>query len=396
MIAGYIIYYAISLYKNTNIILISGFLIQFIIVRLAYKGKTSKILFQIVILTVLMMFGELIASLIIQQKLGIEIMNNITVIEDFIFTVVSKIIYFIFVVIFRQVSINKNKQYSSKEMIWLIILPITTCAFLVFFNHLNGILPKTDELLCIAISIMMILSTLVGYIISERMTTKNIEIQYLQSVASKHEMDNKSYQLIKEKYDEIRIMAHDFNKYCNSIEGLLSKGQNEALHITRDIKNKSKEFLLVEYTNNTALNILLSQKMKECNERDINFQLYVKDIDLSFIEEVDVIAIFANLIDNAIESCQLSSDKKIFLSINIMNDSYIIIRIDNNADNEPIIINNRLYTWKKDKENHGIGFLSIQKAIAKYNGSMRWEYNSENHTFTTIIMINISQNHNEN
>lgn len=211
-------------------------------------------------------------------------------------------------------------------------------------------------------------------------------------MANKQEMDSKSYQIMKEKYDELKIMAHDFDKYCNSIEGLLNKEQGEALRMTQTIKSKNKEFLLVEYTNNTALNILLSQKMKECNDENIDFQLYVKDIDLSFIAEIDVVSIFANLIDNAIESCQISENKKIFLSINIMNDSYIVIRIDNSADKEPTVINNRLSTLKHDKENHGIGFLSIQKSLEKYNGSLRWSYNKDSRIFTTTIMINISQN----
>ena len=182
---------------------------------------------------------------------------------------------------------------------------------------------------------------------------------------------------------------HDFTKYCNNIEGMLNQSQCDALNMVQAIKNKNKEFLLVEYTNNTALNVLLSQKMDECIRGNIDFKLYVKDIDLSFIQEFDIVAIFANLIDNAIENCKTSKQRKIFLSINIMNDSYIVIRVDNSADNEPIIINNHLTTWKKDKENHGIGFLSIQKALSKYNGNLQWDYDKETHTFTTIVLINV-------
>lgn len=391
MIAGYIIYYAISMCRNTMIILISGFFIQCAIMYLGYKTGWGKSIFQSAVLTVLVMFGELIASVIINMEIGYD--NHIvSYTKDIAFTLISKIIYFFLVTVFAHTSTNKSNKYHSKEMLYLIIFPITVCLFLFIFSQLYGNVNNIIKTLLIICGVMLIISTVIVYIVCEHIVSKNIEIQYLQSLSHKKEIDNKSYQLMKEKYNELKIMTHDFNKYCNSIEGLLNKEQDEALHMTQAIKSKSKEFLLVEYTNNTALNILLSQKMKECNDENIDFRLYVKDIDLSFIRELDIVAIFANLIDNAMESCMNSAQRKIFLSINIMNDSYIVIRIDNSADNEPVIINNHLTTWKKDKENHGIGFLSIQKALEKYNGSLRWNYDSDTHAFTTTILINIFKN----
>ncbi|MCH5210883.1 MAG: GHKL domain-containing protein [Oscillospiraceae bacterium] len=341
------------------------------------------------------MVGDVIASIIINIRIGYDV-QTVSRMLDITFILITKMVYFLFVILFRYLSSNKNSKYHSMEMMYLIIFPITTCLYLFIFSQLDHNVNDIMELLLIICGIMLIASTVIVYVVSERIADKNIEIQYLQSLSHKKEMDHKSYQLMKEKYNELKIMTHDFNKYCNSIEGLLTKEQNEALAMTQQLKNKNKEFLLVEYTNNPALNILLSQKMRECNNENIDFQLYVKDIDLSFIKEFDVVAIFANLIDNAMESCRMSAQRKIFLSINIMNDSYIVIRIDNSADNEPVIINNHLSTWKKDKDNHGIGFLSIQKSLSNYNGRLQWDYNRDNHTFTTIILINVFQNNIEN
>lgn len=59
---------------------------------------------------------------------------------------------------------------------------------------------------------------------------------------------------------------------------------------------------------------------------------------MSFIKELDVVSIFANLIDNAFESCELSKEKKMYLSINIFNESYLAIRMDNSSANRRIYI----------------------------------------------------------
>lgn len=389
MIIGSAVYCAICMFGITNLNITSGFVIYCFIIYLGYKCSIGRTLFQVAILIALMMFAELIVALIMNFKIGDMLYYPDTYIEDIIIILMSKSIYFVSVVLFKHIAENKNNIKHSKEMIWLIILPITTCLFLFLFNQLYGLLDKVIELLFVVCGIMLIISNFVVYVVGERIVDKNIKIQRLQAIEHKHEMDNKSFQLMKEKYDELKIIAHDFNKYCNNIEGLLTKEQNEALLMIQKLKNRNKEFLLVEYTNNAALNILLSQKMKECNDEHINFQLYAKDIDLSFIEEIDVVAIFANLIDNAMESCRISLTKKIFFSINIMNNSYIVIRVDNSADKEPVVINNHLSSWKHDKENHGIGFLSIQKSLSKYNGSLRWSYDNDTRTFTTIILINL-------
>ena len=128
--------------------------------------------------------------------------------------------------------------------------------------------------------------------------------------------------------------------------------------------------------------------MKECNIEAIEFQIYIQDIDISFISEADIVAIFANLLDNAIESCKLSENKKIFLSIYDMNSAFVVIRVDNSADSEPSVEDGRLLTQKKDKAAHGIGVLSIKQALKNYDGKIRWSYDNDKRVFNTTIIIN--------
>lgn len=388
IICGYIVLCLISYFQIPILNIVSFFAINIVVLYAGFSDSIGSVIMRVIILLLLMMFGELIMSFILRVTIESETYENLSGLENYIYSVSCKLIYFIEVVLLRNVSHTRSKIYRSKEIFWSLILPVSTFLYLILVNKIFLEADTKYRILFAIISIMLILSNFIVYFAWDKIIDKNIQIQALQNIERKKEIDYKSYELIKEKYDELRIVIHDIEKYCNNIEAMLSVDQREALAQIRYLKNKNKEFLLVEYTNNKALNVLLSQKMQECNKNEINFQIYIKNIDLSFLKEPDIISIFANLIDNAIESCKASSDKKMLLSIDTMNEVFVIIRMDNSSECEPTVINGRLQTHKMRKNIHGIGMLSIERALKNYNGNLKWEYDAKTHTFRTIMLIN--------
>ena len=288
----------------------------------------------------------------------------------------------------KRVSVRRNTAYLPHNMIYFLVLPISTVFLISCLGQMCSELNTRHAILLSVATMAIILSNFVVYIVYDKMVDNFIKMNKLQQISYKEQLDYSGYQLIKEKYDDLKVMVHDFDKYYKNIEGMLGDNQSEALSLINKLKNKNKEFLLVEYTNNKALNILLSQKMKQCNTEKIDFQIYIQDVDLSFIDEMDIVAMFANLIDNAIESCRQSQNKKIFLSIYTMNNAYIVIRVDNDCDHEPIINNGLLRTRKQNQEQHGIGMVSIKKTLNNYNGRLKWEYNKDTGIFSTTAIIN--------
>lgn len=102
--------------------------------------------------------------------------------------------------------------------------------------------------------------------------------------------------------------------------------------------------------------------------------------DMSY-NSVDFVIILGNLLDNAIESCELCNNK---------NDRNISLDIRYTANNLVILLENTyngmldgktgsstqeklLETSKVEKEFHGIGMKNIIDIVNKYNGEMRWK-----------------------
>ena len=63
------------------------------------------------------------------------------------------------------------------------------------------------------------------------------------------------------------------------------------------------------------------------------------------------------------------------MNIHTENQNFIVIKIENTSDIEPIVINGRLKTHKDNAKLHGIRMNSISRALSAYNGSLDWKYN---------------------
>ena len=75
-----------------------------------------------------------------------------------------------------------------------------------------------------------------------------------------------------------------------------------------------------------------------------------------------------------------------------MNDKVLVITIENSADKGPIIENGKLKTRKEDKDNHGVGMLSVKQALNNYNGKLKWEYDEDKRIFVVTILIGLYKN----
>ena len=93
---------------------------------------------------------------------------------------------------------------------------------------------------------------------------------------------------------------------------------------------------------------------------------------LDFMAEMDISALFGNVLDNAIESVEKLDDKEkrlIHLSV-AKQKNFLRIRSENYTEEKITFKNGMPVTTKKDKRFHGFGMKSIQSTVRKYGGSV--------------------------
>ena len=157
------------------------------------------------------------------------------------------------------------------------------------------------------------------------------------------------------------------------------------LHKNNFTQKLKELYILLEQNDLTTAQKILGEQIP-LKDTDISFEytiLFPEKNDFSFSV---LISLFSNLLDNAIESCQMASslNPKIELSIDYKGD-FLIIFMQNT--NETALIFNSLArkTTKSDSLSHGFGLSIIEEIVKSYDGFCEWE--DRGNIFESRIML---------
>lgn len=126
-------------------------------------------------------------------------------------------------------------------------------------------------------------------------------------------------------------------------------------------------------TGSSALDIIITKKSRECNRHQIKLTCLVDGRKLSFIEEIDLYALFGNIIDNAIEASRKIEDKsKRLISLSaVKKEGFVMIHESNYFVGNLKMQNGIPMTTKHDTNYHGYGIKSIKMLCDKYDGNLK-------------------------
>lgn len=171
-----------------------------------------------------------------------------------------------------------------------------------------------------------------------------------------------------------KVFRHDYEKLMNTIRTLLKKQEYvKAQHMLNKIESTMQEEILIHktYSNNILLDAILLDAANLCVEKDIRFLGYIHICENLNIEELDIVRIFSNAIENAIEACTKITDSKRFIEIKgKQTDVWQIVEIENTFCGELIMINGIPQTTKINKDYHGLGYNIIKTAVEELGGQV--------------------------
>jgi sensor histidine kinase regulating citrate/malate metabolism len=239
---------------------------------------------------------------------------------------------------------------------------------------------------------LLVLITITGIVIINthflkflEFASENNRLQYENNLfIQQSKMQYQYYDNIEQQYRESLSILHDVKRHIQAIEDLYQHKENEtAAEYSQKISHKLDSFRLNEYSENRMLNIILNDKMRVAELRNINFNCKIEEVNLDFIDHIDLTTIFANLLDNAIEACQsVEGDKSILVQVGSFN-NLIVINIKNTLNES---ISDIGVHMKSRKKNHnGIGLPNVMKVIGSYNGD--FDVQREGNLFVCSIIL---------
>lgn len=191
------------------------------------------------------------------------------------------------------------------------------------------------------------------------------------------------YQEMEQKLEDSRKTVHDMKNHLQAMERLYQTGEAEkGRQYGDDLRQLLNSFSQDYYTDNRVLNIVINDKAERGRMSGVPVACALNQIDLSFMKEMDITTIFANLLDNAIEAACEAREPWTKLKADNVRD-FIVISVENSMKKSPVLNESWL---NSNKEGHqGYGLENVKRALEKYNGHLRIE-TGEN-TFKVSLFI---------
>jgi len=194
--------------------------------------------------------------------------------------------------------------------------------------------------------------------------------------------EEKQYEVAKNNIDLLNMKAHDLKHYINRVQAV--SGSVEEL---QEIADVVKEYEKTVSCGNQTLDVLLTEKQYQCWQDSIDLSLMVQGEELAFFHTADLVSIFGNALENAIE-CELRvpEEGKRCISLKVFRKGNILcIHMENFCNERIRVVDGLPVTNKKDKGGHGFGLKSIRYAVQKYGGTM--QIGSRENAFVLNIVV---------
>lgn len=190
----------------------------------------------------------------------------------------------------------------------------------------------------------------------------------------------------KENERALRKFRHDIMNYLIDIRGLIAMNQTDsALKLLEETAGKA-ELPNPELigTGNIFADVVISSKSAVCRRKNIRFEFRSVSLKEYKIEAADISSLLSNLLDNAIEAAEKTTEPHIRMNI-FEHNAYMVVRVENGVFEDVKSEKLQLKSAKEDSSLHGCGMEIIHEIAEKYNGNFIWK--SENKCFTATVFI---------
>lgn len=391
-VVAYIIFtlilFGTNIYGNSLINIIVSLALTIIIGHILYNDNKMYILYYSIFIIFICCF-QIVSSIVLQFVYKVFNINFSSL--DFYVITTSIITQFInlsasrlFIICFKN---KKIQKITPIQYLNFLILPFFSIFYIMTLMIYVQIYISMEETILLIVNIIFIV-ILNLYItnIFESVSKNNILKNEVALYEQQSKLQYQYYNDLENKYKNSRKVIHDMKNHLQAVEQLYHLQENEiASRYTKDMYQMLEELGQKYYTSNRVLNIIINDKVQMAELLDIKVKCQIGDIQLDFIKDIDLTTIFANLFDNAIEAAKKVNDNRyINLKIDKFN-KFTVITLSNSIYKLPIEDKGGFISQKKNHK--GIGLINVKKALEKYEGNMRMQYDKDAFKVNIVIPI---------
>lgn len=259
---------------------------------------------------------------------------------------------------------HQQKKIGAIQHRWLvltILFPVSSLfMMLIIFMSFQDAQDMSTSAFIYGL-IMAIANFAILYLINI-MEKRTKEEQQLTILNQQMEIQSKSIAALNQSYQNQRRVTHEHLHQLQTIIDLLDHGEEQAIRqYIAEIQGARRTTALNINTHNPVLDAILNQKYHWASENGIKMQFQINDLSEITIGLNELVVLFSNLFDNAIEAClKLPSDRAIHCQIVKVDSLFVSIR---NTSPPVDIVNGMIETTKKPRHEHGFGLPNIRHIL---------------------------------
>lgn len=198
-------------------------------------------------------------------------------------------------------------------------------------------------------------------------------------------------QLLEERYIEImkaHQVIHDMRNHFLLLQKYEKERQWKQLHKYLEVISEGLfEASTKVWSGNVIVDMILNSKKKYAEEKEIKVEIETEVIPQFPLDNREVISLFGNLLDNAIEACEKIQKIEKWIRIRMQKRHEVLsIQIENSIENSPKERRGELISDKTEGGVHGYGLKNVQQIVEGHDGIYSYQI-KENSFFTSITFF---------
>lgn len=282
-------------------------------------------------------------------------------------------------------------NFRKLEKKYTLLLLIVSLGSYIMMSTFSGIIIGGSVIATQMVALFFVLFTALSLFATVFAVTVKTKYEKEKRESELMEMTNsmmqKNFLEMETSHNALRQQIHDFRNHILALRGML-ENDGEATAYIEELLQAS--YALSRYSNcgNKVIDSIINCKKAEAKINGIDMDFNVRLSSTLHMSPIDICAVLANQIDNALEACvKLENKKDKRISVEIwQKEAFVFFKVINACRENPFNRKRELVSTKNDPSGlHGYGVKNIIKTAESYGGAVKNDY--VDGKFISVVMM---------